>query len=158
MKHIKRFFQSNKLTKEDIDQIEDIFTSYMEDESLNNNHVRFPFKKVKDYISVPRDEDRPYIFKMINFYYFSNLSAGIPPFTTPTENKNLKIFLWASMMDTISPIIDKFTKRVEKFGFKVKLNMGGAASAETEGFYGKKNTFLKSEFKLSEYIITVTKS
>lgn len=146
MKYLRGFFKKDTLlSKEDVEMIEDIFLSYIE-EANNTFAKKIPFSKftVSELQSFNGNQE-----DLINFYYFNNVHTADLALHI---NKKIIISIWSPHDSAVRDILERYKNRIEKFGFNAKIKFKVNAKSG-EDRYGKHG----GSYYVVEHIIIISK-
>lgn len=141
MKYLKGFFKKSiDLSEEDVDLIEDIFLSYIDEINGMFKNKKTPIHRFQEMKYTHWAENNNGI---INFYFF-----GRKGWSQKKYDKKIIIHVW-SPADYIKDIIKKYKNRIEKMGFICNVEFETNATF-CQDKYG-------SSYRLREHQIIISK-
>jgi len=147
MKYLKFFKkEKNPFNQEEIDEVEDILLTYIEDDKITQNG-RHRFNRVNNTNEIKEG--------MINSYYISTEN----PYHNPNKKLNrIMINIYGPQVKELIDTMLKFKNRILLIGYKISIsNKPHSFSIKYGGYYGKDNKYMESYFSIGEYQIYITK-
>lgn len=140
-----QFFNNrNKgMSEDDILQVQDIVDSYLE-----TVDVKFKFKKVNSFSERKNN---------INFFYYNQVKAGIPPFTNQRPMfGRIDVYIYSNDKN-LENFLPSIKKKLEAFGFNCTIKNEPPLHSTIGEYIGKDNKYIESTYVQSGKCLIIRK-